>query len=472
MTEQQTNQNPNTAKEWKDKLSLTPKHLGHLLGEDEIATAFSFCEGYKQFLTQAKTEREAVEIAVKRAEQAGFTPFDPSRTYQAGDRVYCNNRGKALILATIGKRSLAEGAHLLAAHIDSPRIDLKQSPLYEDSNLALCKTHYYGGVKKYQWTALPLALHGVMIRADGSKVTVTIGEDPADPVFCVSDLLPHLASDQMKRTLNDGIKGEELNLLVGSLPFRDDQASEALKLNILKILWEKYGVLERDFLSAELELVPAFGARDVGLDQSMVGSYGQDDRVCAYACLETALSCTAPDRTLITILADKEETGSDGNTGLKASYLRYFVEDLAAPHGIAGRTVLANSSCLSADVTAAFDPTFPEVLERKNAAFLNHGVSLMKYSGSRGKSSTSDASAEFTAQILRMLDQAGVTWQMASLGKVDQGGGGTVAAYIANLGVDVIDIGVPIISMHSPFEVAAKLDIYMAYRAFGAFADC
>lgn len=459
-----------TAKEWKEKLFLAPKNLGNLLSEEEIATAFSFCEGYKEFLTHAKTEREAVTIAVARAEEAGFTPFDPGKTYHPGDRVYYNNRGKAVILATVGKRSLAEGVHILAAHIDSPRLDLKQSPLYEDGNLALCKTHYYGGVKKYQWTALPLSLHGVIIRADGTKVTVVIGEDPSDPVFCVSDLLPHLATDQMKRTLNDGVKGEELNLLVGSLPFRDDEVSEALKLNILHILWEKYGIVERDFLCAELELVPAFDAKDVGFDHSMVGSYGQDDRVCAYTCLEAALACTTPDTTLITVLADKEETGSDGNTGLKSAYLKYFIQDLAAPHGIAGRTVLAHSACLSADVTAAFDPTFPDVLERKNASFLNHGVSLMKYSGSRGKSATSDASSEFTAEITRMLDQAGVIWQMGALGKVDQGGGGTVAAYVANLGVDVIDIGVPIISMHSPFEVAAKLDIYMAYRAFVAFA--
>lgn len=459
-----------TAAALKEKLFFKPKNLGNVLSENEIKQAFDFCEGYKSFLDEAKTERMAVSYAVKLAEQHGFTPFDPDHTYQKGDKVYYNNRGKALILATIGKLPLSQGTNILVAHVDSPRLDVKQSPLYEEGNLALFKTHYYGGIKKYHWPAIPLALHGVMIRTDRTKIDVNIGQDAGDPVFCVTDLLPHLGADQMKRKLSDGIRGEELNLLVGSLPFRDDSESDSIKLNILNLLFEKYGIVERDFLSAELAIVPAFCAKDIGFDRSMIGGYGQDDHVCAYACLKTALACDAPDKTLITVFADKEETGSEGNTGLRAAYLKYFIADLAKPHGIEGRTVLSHSACLSADVTAGFDPTFPEVMERKNSAFLNQGVAIMKYTGSRGKSMTSDATAEFTSKIMAMFDAAGVIWQLGALGKVDQGGGGTVAAYVADLGVDVIDVGVPVLSMHAPFEVTSKLDVYMMYKGFLAFS--
>jgi aspartyl aminopeptidase len=457
-------------KQLMDQLFLQPQNLGEKMAEEDIQKAFAFCEGYKQFLDAGKTEREVVDYAVSAAKAKGFTEFDPTKQYCKGDKVYYNNRGKALILATIGEDPIEQGVHINAAHIDSPRLDLKQCPIYEDTKLALFKTHYYGGLKKYQWTAIPLSLHGVVVRQDGEKVTVRIGDDRNDPIFCVTDLLPHLASDQMKRTLADGVRGEDLNVLIGSLPFKEDDLSEKVKLNILKILYDKYGITERDFISAELEMVPAFDARDLGFDRSLIGAYGQDDRVCAYPALMAALECEAPKKTLVTILADKEETGSDGNTGLKSAYLKYFIADLAKPYGVDGRTVLSHSECLSADVNAAFDPTYPDVHERKNAAYVNGGVVLTKYTGARGKSGTSDASAEYVARVNRIFDAEGVLWQIGELGKVDQGGGGTVAAYIANLNVDVIDVGVPVLSMHAPFEVTSKLDVYMTYRGFCAFA--
>lgn len=455
----------------KEQLLRNPKNMGSTLEDGEIKAAMEFCEGYKAFLDSSKTEREAVDTMVSMLEKRGYQPFDPHKKYQPGDKVYRNNRGKALVMAVIGRRPLEEGVHIAASHIDSPRLDLKPNPLYEEAQLALFKTHYYGGIKKYQWTAMPLSLHGVVCRKDGEKVQVCLGDDPGDSVFCITDLLPHLASEQVKRPLHEGICGEELNVLVGSLPFKDDEISEAVKLNIMRLLHEKYGIVEQDFFSAELELVPAFPARDLGFDRSMVGAYGQDDRVCAYTSLMAALECEAPETTLITVFADKEETGSEGNTGLGASYLKYFVADLARPYGLEGRDVLSHSRCLSADVNAAFDPTFADAYERNNSAYVNYGVVLTKYTGARGKSGTSDASAEFVSKVRKLMDDAGVIWQTGELGKVDQGGGGTVAALIANLDVDVIDVGVPVLSMHAPFEVTGKLDVYMTYRAFSAFAQ-
>ena len=457
------------ANEWKEKLYLQKKNGGLVLSEEELQKADAFCEEYKNFLNSSKTEREAVHYAVARAEKLGFTPFDAGKAYKAGDKVYLNNRGKALILAVVGKKDLREGVHILAAHTDSPRLDLKQVPVYEDNEMGYLKTHYYGGIKKYQWVTIPLALHGVLVKNDGSVVTVRIGEDEGDPVFCITDLLPHLAADQMKRPAGELIRGEELNVVIGSRPFRDDDASERVKLNLLKLLFEKYGVTEADFLSAELEVVPAFQASDVGLDRSFVGSYGQDDRVCAYTEMEAVFDCGVPDTTVMCIFADKEEIGSVGCTGMKSAFLRHFIEDLAAPYGIAGRTVLQHSQCLSADVSAAFDPTFPEVCERKNNAFVNYGVSICKYTGARGKSGSSDASAEFMGWVRKILDEGNVLWQTSELGKVDQGGGGTVAAYIAELDVDTIDVGVPVLSMHAPYEMTAKIDVYSAYRAFVVF---
>ena len=453
----------------KEQLFMQRKNGGLILDESQLKQADDFCEEYKNFLNRAKTEREAVDYAIEKAEQNGFVPFDPSVTYTAGQKVYYNNRNKSIVLAVMGTEPLENGVRLIAAHIDSPRLDLKPNPLYEDHEVALFKTHYYGGIKKYQWTTIPLSLHGVILKQDGTKIKVNIGEDPGDPVFCVSDLLPHLAVDQMKRTSPELIKGEELNILVGFHPFRDDKVSEKVKLNILRILNEKYGMVERDFISAELEMVPAFHASDVGLDRSMVGSYGQDDRVCAYTALMATLDCKAPSKTMVTVLADKEEIGSEGNTGLQSSFFAYFIADLAKPHGVEGRTVLSHTQCLSADVNAGFDPTFPDVMEQRNAAFCNRGVVISKYTGARGKSGTSDASAEFVDCISRLLDRCGIVWQIAELGKVDGGGGCTVAAFLANLNMDVVDVGVPVLSMHAPFEVTSKLDVYMTYRTFYEF---
>lgn len=456
-------------KELKKSLLSHKKNAVFQMKTEDVKKSDKFCEGYKKFLDAAKTEREAVGYTIKLLKDQGFVEFKPGMGLKAGDKIYVNNRGKAVIMAVIGSEDIKKGVKLCAAHIDSPRLDLKQCPVYEDTEMALFKTHYYGGIKKYQWTAIPLALHGVIVKADGSKVTVTIGEDEDDPVFCVNDLLPHLAQDQMKRNLAQGIKGEELNIVIGSRPFKEDGLSEAVKLNIMNILNEKYGIVEDDFLSAELEAVPAFKAKDIGFDRSMIGAYGHDDRVCAYTALMATVKCKNPKYTAVTILTDKEETGSDGNTGLQSAYLKYFIADLAAEFGAEGRTVLSNSQCMSADVNAAFDPTFPDVMDKRNCAFINYGVVVTKFTGARGKSGTSDASAEFVGKIRRLLDKNNIIWQTGELGKVDMGGGGTVAAYIANLNVDTIDVGVPVLSMHAPFETVSKIDVYMTYKAFSAF---
>lgn len=459
------------AEELKEKLFYNPKHASEVISQEETDKADAFCEEYKNFLNKAKTEREAVEYVVEKAKKNGFAEFDRAKKYNAGDKVYYNNRGKSIILAVIGKKGLENGTRLSAAHIDSPRLDMKQNPLYEDTEIAYFKTHYYGGVKKYQWTAIPLSLHGVVVKRDGTKAYVNIGEDDNDPKFVVTDLLPHLAAEQMKRTLADGIRGEELNILIGSRPFKDDEASEKVKLNVMNILFEKYGIIESDFLSAELEAVPAFKSCDIGFDRSMIGSYGHDDRVCAYPAAEAIFNVENPEYTAITVLTDKEEIGSDGNTGLNSSYFKYFVADLANMQGVNYHTVLSNTHCLSADVNAAFDPTFPDVSERRNASYINKGVVITKYTGSRGKAGTSDASAEYMGKIRSMLDGADIVWQSGELGKVDAGGGGTVAMYLAALDIDVVDLGVPVLSMHAPFEVVSKLDVYMAYRAFKTFFE-
>ena len=455
--------------EMKEKLFYSPKHASCVINEGETEIADGFCEGYKAFLDKAKTEREAATEIIELAKANGYVEFIPGEKYTAGEKIYYNNRNKSVILCVIGKRSIIDGVKIAAAHIDSPRLDLKPNPLYEDTDIALFKTHYYGGIKKYQWTAIPLALHGAVALKDGSVVSVCVGEDEDDPKFVITDLLPHLGGEQNKRTLKDGIKGEELNVLVGSRPFMNDECSEAVKLNILSILYDKYGFTETDFLSAEFEVVPAFKACDIGFDRSMIGAYGHDDRVCAYPAVMAALDTENPEYTIMSVLTDKEETGSDGNTGLHSSYMEYFINYLAAMEGYDGYEVLRKSECLSADVTAAFDPTFSDVLERRNAAYINKGVAVMKYTGSGGKGGTSDASAEYMGKIRAMLDNANVVWQVGELGKVDAGGGGTVAKYVANLDIDVVDIGVPVLSMHAPFETVSKLDVYMAYKAFSEF---
>lgn len=455
----------------KETLYYDPKHASQTLSADEVAKADAYCDGYKAYLDAGKTERECVSEAVRLAEKAGFVPFDRNASLKAGDKVYFNNRGKSLILAVIGTRPLTDGVSIAAAHIDSPRLDLKPNPLYEDKQLAYFDTHYYGGIKKYQWAAIPLSLHGVIIRKDGSTVNVCVGEDDNDPIFCVTDLLPHLGDEQMKRPASQIIKGEDLNLLIGSRPFNDEEGSDMVKLNIMNILHEKYGIVESDFLSAELEIVPAFKARDLGFDRSMIAAYGHDDRVCAYPALTAVLAIENPEYTAISVLVDKEEIGSDGTTGMQSAFLPYFIDDLAAIFGMEGRHVLTNSLCLSADVNAALDPIYPEVMEARNCAYLNKGVTLTKYTGARGKSGTSDASAEVMGVVRRMMDDNNVVWQVGELGKVDAGGGGTVAKYVANLNVDTVDLGVPVLSMHAPYEVVSKLDVWAAHRAFYALLN-
>ncbi len=430
-----------------------------------------YCAQYKDFLDAAKTEREAVSETIRLAEQAGYLPWTPGLPVQAGARYYYNNRNKAILLARIGQKPLEAGARITAAHIDSPRLDLKPNPLYEDAELALFKTHYYGGIKKYQWPTVPLALHGVIAKKDGTAISVCIGEDDQDPVFCISDLLIHLAGDQMKKTLASGITGESLNVIVGSVPLHDDDGADRVKFAILMLLHERYGITEEDFLSAELSLVPAMRARDVGLDRSLIGAYGHDDRVCAFAALRPLLEEGTADYSSVCVLADKEEIGSEGVSGMQSYCFETFLHELCQGQSADFRRCFQNSMCLSADVTNAFDPTFAEVHDKRNNARINYGIALCKYTGARGKSGASDASAELVAKVRGMLDEQDVMWQMGELGKVDQGGGGTVAVYMANRNIDTLDAGVPVLSMHAPFEIVGKLDCYMSYKAMKVFYE-
>ena len=431
----------------------------------------SYCEGYKSYLNESRTEREAVANAIKLAEAEGFTEYKRGMALVPGQKVWYNNRGKALMLAVAGKRPLDEGIVAAAAHVDAPRLDLKLTPLYEDSELAFFKTHYYGGIKKYQWTAIPLELHGVVALKSGEVVEVVIGREPDEPQLVISDLLPHLAADQMKKTLAEGITGEGLNILIGSAPY-DDEGADRVKLAVMSILNSSYGITEEDFVSAELCAVPAFEVRDIGLDRSLIGGYGHDDRVCAYAELKAIFDIRDPEQTCVCILADKEETGSDGVSGMKSEAFEWFVGDMCKTQGVDLRDCFSKSICVSADVTAAFDPNFPEVSEKQNSARLNYGVGLHKFTGSRGKAGTNDAPAELVAFIRRICDDAGVQWQMCELGKVDQGGGGTVAMYMGNRNIATIDAGVPVLSMHAPFEIVAKYDCYMTYRCMLAAYGC
>lgn len=453
----------------EEQLLNKPKLAAELMDEKEMQEAYDFAVGYKEFLDAAKTEREAVKATIEILEASGYEEFDYTKKYQPGDKVYRNNRGKSLLYAVIGTESMEKGVRIVASHVDSPRLDLKPRPLYQEADMAFFKTQYYGGVRKYQWVTMPLALHGTISKKDGSILDVSIGEEESEPVFMINDLLPHLAQEQNQRTLREGIKGEELNVLVGSLPFKDDKAAEKVKLNVMRLLNEKYGLVEADFFSADLSLVPAFKARDIGFDQAMIGSYGHDDRVCAYPSIMATLKVENPTTTYVNVLADREEIGSMGNTGLDSNMLADFVSDLAKPYGIEGRTVLNNSECLSADVNVGLDPTFPETVDPHNTARMGYGVCLTKYTGSGGKSGTSEATAEFAGRVRRLFDKEDVIWQSGELGRVDLGGGGTVALFVANLGVDVIDIGVPVLSMHAPYEIVSKLDVYQSYKAYHAF---
>lgn len=436
----------------------------------QIEEAFAYCEGYKEFLNRGKTEREFVKAAAALLKEAGYKPFDENAEYEAGDKVYYENRKKALVMTTFGKRPLSEGVRLNAAHIDSPRLDLKPNPLYEKNDIAYLKTHYYGGIRKYQWATIPLSLHGVIVKKDGETVEICIGEEAGEPVFCVTDLLPHLAGDQNERKLKDGIKGEELNIVIGSLPYEDSEdVKEPVKLLALKLLNEKYGITEKDFTRAEIEMVPAVKASDVGFDRSVIGAYGQDDKVCAYTALTAEIAAKTPEFTTVTVLADKEEIGSVGNTGLNSDFVLHYIEYLSQTQKTDYKTVLRNSICLSSDVNAAFDPTFSKVFEEKNSCFMGKGCVLTKYTGARGKSGSNDASAETMAKVIGIMEDNGVYWQTGELGAVDAGGGGTVACYVSGMNVDTVDLGVPILAMHSPFELASKLDVFSTYKAFEAF---
>ena len=454
----------------REKLLSQRKNGYDRVPAQEIPAMERYCSLYKTFLHQGKTERECARVAVELAEKAGFKPYERGMELKPGDRIYRVNRGKSVMLAVIGKQSLEKGAQIVAAHIDSPRLDLKPNPLYEDSELAFFKTHYYGGIRKYQWVTIPLELHGVVAKKDGTVVEVRLGEDQ-EPKFVITDLLPHLGGEQGKKPLNEAVPGESLNILLGSCPSGEEDEKDRVKVQILEKLYEKYGITEDDFTSAELEAVPAAAPTDIGLDASLIGAYGHDDRVCGFAALQGILELAEPEKTAVCMLADKEEIGSMGVTGMQSAAFDTFLHDLCDGQGVPLRACFENSFCLSCDVTAAYDPNFPEVFEKRNAAFVNHGVGLCKYTGARGKSGASDASAETVAYVRRVLDQADVLWHISELGKVDAGGGGTVAMYMANRNIATLDAGVPVLSMHAPFETVAKLDCYMTYKACKAIYE-
>ena len=453
-----------TTEELRESLLRAPKNGYARITDEERADMESYCKRYMAFMDACKTEREATAWAVCEAEKLGYKPFVPGMDAKPGDKIYYNNRKKAIALAVIGTESLEKGANICAAHVDSPRMDLKPNPLYEESEIAYFKTHYYGGIKKYQWPTIPLALHGVVYRKDGSVVTVTVGEDDSDPVLMVSDLLIHLAGDQMQKTLAKGIEGEQLNVILGTEPLEGDGA-DLVKLNVMKWLNEKYSLIEADFQSAELTIVPAGKCREVGLDRSLLGAYGHDDRVCAYAELEALFTIENPAKTAVCILADKEEIGSIGISGMQSHFFEHFMGGLCDAQGVKLEDCFANSFCLSADVSNAFDPNFPETCDKRNNSHLNYGVAICKYTGARGKSGASDASAEAMGHVRSTFERSGVIWQTATLGKVDQGGGGTVAAYMANRNIVTVDAGVPVLNMHAPMELVSKLDCYETMRA-------
>ena len=460
-------------KELKNKL-FNKKENGWLkVDEEKNKLIMNFSDEFIYFLNKGKTERECASFAKKMLDENGFKCICEYERLNPGDKVYYINKNKSVYAAIIGNQKVEDGLNIVGAHIDSPRLDLKPNPLYEEGGFAYFKTHYYGGIKKYQWTTIPLAIHGVVIKTNGEKVTINIGEDEEDPIFTITDLLPHLAQEQMERKLKEGVKGEDLNLLIGSRPYNDKDIEEKVKLNILNILNKKYGIVEEDFLSAELELVPAFKARSLGFDSSMVAGYGQDDRVCAYTAIRGLLDTKSPEKTAVMILSDKEEIGSVGNTGMESLIFDYFISEILNKTGENKpdliRKVFCNSRMLSSDVDAGYDPIYASVSDTKNAGYLGKGIAVVKYTGARGKSGASDANAELVAEIRKMLNDNNISYQLTELGKVDIGGGGTIAYILANKGVDVIDCGVPVLSMHAPYEVTSKYDIYCAYETYRAF---
>ena len=457
----------------KEELFHNKKNGWEVATEEEKQNIFKFCDEYMYFLDKAKTEREAVEFSTDILVKNGFRNIEEVNSLNPGDKVYYINRDKNVFVAVIGKQDLEKGINIVGAHIDSPRLDLKPNPLYEDTGFAYLKTHYYGGIKKYQWTTIPLAIHGVIVKANGEKVKINIGEDESEPIFTITDLLPHLAQEQMEKKLKSGIEGEALNLLIGSIPYDDSKVTEKVKLNILNILNQKYGIKEVDFLSSEIELVPAFKARSLGFDSSMIASYGQDDRICAYTSLRAILDVEVPEKTAVCILADKEEIGSVGNTGMESNVFDTFVAEILNKTNQNKVNLLdkvfCNSKMLSADVDAGLDPIYASVSEKNNASMLGKGIGMCKYTGARGKSGASDANAEYVAEVRKMLEENGILYQISELGKVDVGGGGTIAYIFANKGIDVIDCGVPVLSMHAPYEVTSKYDVYSAYKTYKAF---
>lgn len=457
----------------KDFLFNTKKCGWETLADSVKNDVIRFSDEYIHFLNRSKTEREATGFITEILDKNGFVNIKDKMILVPGDKVYYVNREKSVYAAIMGNKPVEAGLNIIGSHIDSPRLDLKPNPLYEDNGFAYFKTHYYGGVKKYQWTTIPLSIHGVIVKANGEKVTINIGEDESDPIFTITDLLPHLAQEQMEKKLKDGIAGEDLNLLIGSIPIGDEKTTERIKLNVLKLLNDKYGITEKDFVSSELELVPAFKARSLGFDRSMVAGYGQDDKICAYTSLRALLDTVTPAKTAVCIFADKEEIGSMGNTGMESHVFDTFISELLNKTNTNRPNLLdkvfCNSKMLSADVDAGLDPIYASVSEKNNAAFLGMGVGLNKYTGARGKSGASDANAEFVAQIRNIFESNNIAYQVSELGKVDTGGGGTIAYILANKGVDVIDCGVPVLSMHAPYEVTSKFDVYEAYRAYAAF---
>lgn len=460
--------------ELNENLCYENRNAFNEVDEKEKIEIFDFCEEYRRFINEAKTERECCESVCRELSGAGFVPLESMDSLKAGDKVYTVNRGKGVTAFVIGRKDIAEGINLVGAHIDSPRLDLKPNPLYEDNGFAFFKTHYYGGIKKYHWMSIPLTIHGVAALADGTQIKIVIGEEEGDPVFCISDLLPHLAGKQMSKKLSEVISGERLNVILGNISDSDPDVKEGVKLNILKMLNEKYDITEEDLLSSEIEVVPAFPARDIGLDRSIIGGYGQDDRVCAYTALRAIMDLKMPERTAACLLVDKEEVGSMGATGMQSRYFENVLAKVCAAlkpnyNDIVLREALSNSTCLSADVSAAFDPNYPEVSERRNAPIFGGGIALTKYTGSRGKGGASDASAELVARIRKIFNENGIKWQIGELGKVDEGGGGTIAQFVANLDMDVIDAGVALLSMHSPYELASKFDVFMTYKGYREF---
>ena len=452
-----------------DELSYDKKNYFEVASEEERTAMFDYAEGYKAFLDAAKTEREACTEAVRLAKQAGFTEFKFGDKLSAGDKKYFINRGKSIVVFRVGTENIEEdGLRIIVSHIDAPRLDVKQNPLYEDSDMCFLKTHYYGGIKKYQWTAIPLALHGVVVLKDGSKIDIKVGEDADDPVFYIDDLLPHLGAEQMAKVGSKIVEGEQLNIVVGGMPFADKDVSNKIKLTVLEYLNKEYGMCEEDFLSAELCAVPAYHARDIGFDRALIGAYGHDDRVCAYPAL-TAVLDNESRHTVLAMLVDKEEIGSEGNTGMQSKIYEDLMEEISVALGASFRKVRYASKCLSSDVTAAYDPNFAGVFEKMNSAMVSCGTCMSKFTGARGKSGSNDANAEFVGEVRAMFAAEGVVWQTAELGRVDAGGGGTVAKFLAKLNIDTVDLGVPVISMHSPWELISKADLYSNYRAFIAF---